>query len=741
MDEEFSPLSPSLFLDLPPTPPPATDVDLDFISRMLMEEDIDDKFFYQYPDQPAILDAQRPYEQIISDTTTSSGSPNGTTSSCSPNGTTSSDGNAIGSSNAATSSSEETNNSSWPYDPLELSQLLRSPPYLDDMLFGGLVPDSPADEDARDSFLADAPAAGFQQQFKGAADWASAFSSQNGGSPGTQSSAVLNGPAEEKEAERKPPVMFSAGDGGQDGLLSAFFSNGGNMDMLNSAFLKGMEEANKFLPTNNTLLEAIPGKERGFTVKKEEAANGTPPSGNGRGRRYRYDEDDLEAETARSSKLMMPDNEETGAREMFDEIMLEGYETCMQGIEELRLAMDSEAKKKSGKAARSKKSEAVDLRTMLIHCAQAVAAGDRRGATELLRQIKQHSGPTGDATQRLAHCFAEGLEARLAGTGSQVYQSLVAKRTSVVEFLKAYKLFMAACCFKKANFGFANKTILNAVAGKRRLHIVDFGVQYGLQWPGLMRWLAQRDGGPPEVRITGIDLPQPGFRPARQVEETGRRLSSCARELGVPFKFHGVAAKWETVRAEDLRIDPDEVLVVHCQCGLRNLMDDSVAVTTGGPSPRDVVLRNIRDMRPDVFVECVANGGYGAPFFVTRFREAMFFYSAHFDMLDATIPRDNDVRLLIERDLIGPGALNVIACEGADRVERPETYRQWQARNRRAGLRQLPLDPEVVGMVREKVREHYHKDFLVDVDHQWLLQGWKGRVLYALSTWVAHDDS
>ena len=37
------------------------------------------------------------------------------------------------------------------------------------------------------------------------------------------------------------------------------------MDMLNSAFLKGMGEANKFLPTNNTLLEAIPGKERGLT--------------------------------------------------------------------------------------------------------------------------------------------------------------------------------------------------------------------------------------------------------------------------------------------------------------------------------------------------------------------------------------------------------------------------------------------------------------------------------------------
>uniref|UniRef100_A0A8R7V4E5 Uncharacterized protein n=1 Tax=Triticum urartu TaxID=4572 RepID=A0A8R7V4E5_TRIUA len=242
---------------------------------MLMEEDIDDKFFYQYPDQPAILDAQRPYQQIISDTTTtSSGSPNGTTSSCSPNGTTFSDGNAMSSSNAATSSSEETNNFSWPYDPLELSQLLRSPPYLDDMLFGGLVPDSPADEDTRNSFVADAPAAGFQQsppQFKGAANGAGAFFGQNGGSPGTQSSAVLNGPAEEKEAERKP-AMFSAGDGGQGGLLSAFFSNGGDMDMLNSAFLKGMEEANKFLPTNNTLLEAIPGK--GARLHRQEGGGG-----------------------------------------------------------------------------------------------------------------------------------------------------------------------------------------------------------------------------------------------------------------------------------------------------------------------------------------------------------------------------------------------------------------------------------------------------------------------------------
>jgi hypothetical protein len=50
------------------------------------------------------------------------------------------------------------------------------------------------------------------------------------------------------------------------------------------------------------------------------------------------------------------------------------------------------------------------------------------------------------------------------------------------------------------------------------------------------------------------------------------------------------------------------------------------------------------------------------------------------------------------------------------------------------------LGPEVVKIVRDKVKNYYHKDFVIDVDHRWLLQGWKGRVLYAMSAWVAAED-
>jgi hypothetical protein len=47
------------------------------------------------------------------------------------------------------------------------------------------------------------------------------------------------------------------------------------------------------------------------------------------------------------------------------------------------------------------------------------------------------------------------------------------------------------------------------------------------------------------------------------------------------------------------------------------------------------------------------------------------------------------------------------------------------------------LDPCIVKDVRERVKSLYHKDFVIDIDQQWLLQGWKGRILYAMSTWAA----
>ncbi|XP_026414377.1 scarecrow-like protein 14 [Papaver somniferum] len=520
-------------------------------------------------------------------------------------------------------------------------------------------------------------------------------------------------------------------------------------------FRKGVEEANKFLPddTNliidlesNSFLNDERNKEAGDVEVKLEKKDEkeTSPTGS-RGKKNLHRED-TGLEEGRSNKQPAVFSEETVRSAMFDMVLLCGNEEkCDKEDSTPHKSLKTEATKNLQQNGQSKgsnggkprgrkqksKGDVVDLRTLLIHCAQAVSADDRRTASELLRQIRQHSPPDGDGSQRLAHCFANGLEARLAGSGSEIYSTLLHKRTSAADILKAYHLFMGTVPFKKISNFFANQTIDDLADKATTLHIVDFGILYGFQWPCLIQRLSKRKGGPPKIRITGIELPEPGFRPSELVEETGRRLKSYAEKFHVPFEYHAIAQKWETIQLEDLNIAKDEVLVVNFLFRARNLLDETVILD----SPRNAVLNLIRKMNPDVFIHGVSNGAYSSPFFVTRFREALFHFSSLFDVLDTNIPREHPERILIERDILGKEALNIIACEGSQRVERPETYKQWQARNTRAGFVQLPLHKDIMKKAKERVKSDYHKDFIVDADSQWMLLGWKGRILFALSSW------
>ncbi|KAL3829110.1 hypothetical protein ACJIZ3_017912 [Penstemon smallii] len=333
--------------------------------------------------------------------------------------------------------------------------------------------------------------------------------------------------------------------------------------------------------------------------------------------------------------------------------------------------------------------------------------------------------------ERSSYSHKATFLARMAGTGPASYVGCFSSRISASEILKSYKTYINACPFQKISNLLANKTIKKLADGATTLHIIDFGILYGFQWPCLIQALSERPNGPPKVKITGIDFPQPGFRPAERVEDTGNRLQRYCERFGVPFEYIAIAQKWETIKIEQLKIEKDELLVVNSLYRLQNVPDETVVVN----SPRDAVLNLIKKINPNMFIQGVINGTYNTPFFITRFREALFHFSSIFDMFEATIPRENEDRVLFEREVVGKDAMNIIACEGTERVDRPETYKQWQVRNLRAGFRQLPLDQELVKSVRRMVKMNYHKDFSVDEDGKWMLQGWKGRVIHALSYW------
>ncbi|XP_047315232.1 scarecrow-like protein 11 [Impatiens glandulifera] len=474
-----------------------------------------------------------------------------------------------------------------------------------------------------------------------------------------------------------------------------------------------------------------------------------------RRRRKSHEVDDDDDDDGNDSEIAGPSNKQLAMyldesddelQEAYDKALLcpilnpHLHQNCDKTVQICRSGIKSLNRSKSRGKKTGGKGETVDLSTLLVNCAQSAASFDLRNAYEILKQIRNHSSPYGNGTQRMAHFFANALEARLAGTGTTSYAAFIRKRISAADVLRGYQLYVTASPFNKASNSYANKSIMKLVGNADSLHIIDFGILYGFQWPCLIQNLSFRPGGPPKIHITGIDFPQPGLRPAERIEETGRRLATYCKRFKVPFKFTSIAKKWDEIEAGDLlhvKKKPGELLIVNSMNRLRNLLDETVILD----SPRDALLKVIRKLNPDLFIHGEMIGMYSAPFFVTRFREAIFHFSSWFDMFDTVVVgRENRGRMLFEEEIMGRDIMNVVACEGFERIERPETYKQWQVRIHRAGFRQQDLNWDVVEETAANVKRNYHKEFTVDTDGKWMIQGWKGRIIYCVSCWKPAEE-
>ncbi|KAL2898944.1 Scarecrow-like protein 33 [Bienertia sinuspersici] len=514
-------------------------------------------------------------------------------------------------------------------------------------------------------------------------------------------------------------------DGAADSPVSTLFGN-----ELSNVVKSGMNRAYK--EQNHKDIES----ER----KGEELGSGF----NCRGRKNH--EREYTGVEERSTKQLASNNEEYTEMEKFDDVLInneanngispcnsktavkEGTENLQQDDQNLK---GSKSKRKSTRGKKKINKEVVDLRTLLTQCAEAIASAELRNADELLKQIRQHATPFGDSMQRVAHYFANGLEARMLGTGSELYKAVDWKGFSTFDILRGYKEYVTALPFQRTAYFLANQTIAKVAEKAPKIHIIDFGIFMGFQWPCLIQTLSSRPLGPPRLKITGVDNPNRGFKPAQTIEETGRRLAGYCKRFGVPFEFKAIAQRWHTTRLEDFNIERDELVVVSSLFKSKRLPDETVDVN----SPRDSFLRLVRSLNPDLFIHGVVNGTFNAPFFITRFREALYHYSSLFDVFEVTMLREDQQRQLIENYLYGKDAMNIVACEGSERIERPETYKQWQMRHQRAGFVLVPLDQGIVNKARAMVRANYHKDFMVEQDKHWMVQGWKGRIFSAISCW------
>ncbi|XP_043694927.1 chitin-inducible gibberellin-responsive protein 1-like [Telopea speciosissima] len=397
--------------------------------------------------------------------------------------------------------------------------------------------------------------------------------------------------------------------------------------------------------------------------------------------------------------------------------------------------------RKSGNGVRAKKCHTAtevssqevrwsDLKELLIECARALSENRTDDFNELVHEARSAVSVSGEPIQRLGAYMVEGLVARKEASGSNIYRALRCREPESQELLSYMQILYEICPYFKFGYMAANGAIAEAFRHEDRIHIIDFQIAQGTQWVTLIQALAARPSGPPHVRITGIDDPVSQYARGDRLEVVGRRLAAMSEKFKIPVEFHAVPVFAPEVKREMLKLRHGEALAVNFTLQLHHTPDETVDAN----NPRDGLLRMVRSLSPKVvtLVEQESNTNT-TPFFM-RFLETLDYYSAMFESIDVTLPRDNRERINVEQHCLARDIVNVIACEGKERVERHELLEKWKSRLTMAGFHPYPLSSYVNSVIRSLLRCYSEDYTLLEKDGVMLL-GWKDRHLISASAW------
>lgn len=371
-----------------------------------------------------------------------------------------------------------------------------------------------------------------------------------------------------------------------------------------------------------------------------------------------------------------------------------------------------------------------DLKRALIACACAISDNDRLTADWLISELRQMVSVCGEPIQRLGAYMLEGLVARLGSTGSSIYKALNCKEPAGMDLLSYMHLLYEICPYFKFGYLSANGAIADAMKDESRIHIIDFQIAQGTQWVTLIRALAARPNGPPQVRITGIDDSTSAYARGGGLEIVGQRLSKLAEMCNVPFEFRAAPVPSSQVGREHLEIRQDEALAVNFALTLHHVPDESVSPQ----NHRDRLLRLVKGLYPKVVTLVEQESNTNTTSFLHRFTETLSYYLAVFESIDVALPRESKERISVEQHCLAREVVNIIACEGEDRVERHELLSKWRSRCLMAELQPYPLSTLVNGAIKS-LMENYSDKYRVEERDGCLYLGWMNRALIASCAW------
>lgn len=210
---------------------------------------------------------------------------------------------------------------------------------------------------------------------------------------------------------------------------------------------------------------------------------------------------------------------------------------------------------------------------------------------------------------------------------------------------------------------------------------------------------------------------------------TGRRLHSFAEHLSVELEFCPVVVTSMTDFTPTSITSCSETLIVNFMLQLHELLGDD-----GSPAVQRV-LKSVAALKPSLVTLTEYDAALNGAEFKPKFIDALHFYCALFDALDATMARDCQDRLNVESNYFARQIENIVACEGKERTQRHESCEQWSRHMQNAGFVSVALSHYAHSQAQQLLWQYCDNFRLQRPPGGCLSLTWQDRSLITVSAW------
>jgi len=371
----------------------------------------------------------------------------------------------------------------------------------------------------------------------------------------------------------------------------------------------------------------------------------------------------------------------------------------------------------------------VELAQFLLAAAERVGCQQFQRASRLLLHCQRNSSPNGSPAQRVIFHFAQALRERIdRGLGRMTPKG--SEENEERELIQKIDTNAVLTCHQNIPFNQVMQftgiqAIVEHVASETKIHLIDLETVSGVHSTVLMQALTERHDCKVQLfKITALALSS--YK--TMILETGKRLASFAESLSLPFSYNAVfVSDFAEIRKDHFEIGEDEVVAVYSPYFLRCMVSR--------PDCMENLMRVIRNIKPVIMIVLEVEANHNSPFFVNRFIEALFFYSAFFDCLGRCINHETECRMKIEA-VLSEGIRDIVAMEGRERKVRNvkiDVWRRFFARYRMVETGFSESSLYQAHLVNKEFA--FGKFCTLDKNGKCLVVGWKGTPIHSISAW------